>query len=119
MLAAVFGAGGASAQETLSGAQIQSALKDKSVVLNCIDGTKGTGRYTMGRNFGTIRGTYSRPRSEPVSDVGQVRAEGDRLCLRFNMLNAGEEKCFSVAKTAPGRFQFSLGFVQACEVVVR
>ena len=109
----------AHAQQAMSGADIQKALKDKRVALSCIDGTNGSGRYTMQKNSGTITGSYARPPDAPVADVGQVRAEGDNLCLRFKVLNAGAERCFGVSGAGPGKFNFSVSGVNACSVSVR
>ena len=111
-------AGFAYAQTALSGADIQKTLKDKRVALACIDGTSGSGRYTMQKNSGTILGSYSKPGAAPVADVGQVRAQGNNLCLRFKLLNSGEEKCFDVSQTGPSRYSFSVSGVNACTLKV-
>ena len=111
--------GSASAQESLSGADIQKALKDKRVSLSCIDGTQGSGRYTMQKNSGTITGSYARPPAPAVADAGQVRAQGDNLCLRFKLLNGGEERCFTVSEAGAGKFNFAVSGVNACTVAVR
>jgi hypothetical protein len=119
-IAAVFGIAGAtvSAQERLTAGAIQQSLADKRVSLSCIDGTTGSGRYVMARNFGTITGIYKRPGGESEKDVGRVRAEGDQLCLKFSILNNGEERCFSVRQQSKGRFAFTAfgGLVNACQV---
>lgn len=111
-------AGTAKAEQALSGADIQKALKDKSVSLSCIDGTNGSGHYTMQKNSGTITGSYAHPPAAPVADVGQVRAEGDSLCIQFKNLNAGAERCFGVSEAGPGKFSFSVSGVNACAVSV-
>ena len=112
-------AASAQAQQALSGADIQKALKDKRVALSCVDGTSGSGRYTMQRNSGTIKGSYAVPPASPVADSGQVRAQGDSLCLKFAKLNAGQERCFAVSQAGPGRFDFSFAGISACQVSVR
>ena len=104
----------ASAQQGLSGADIQKLLKNKRVSLSCIDGTRGAGQYTMARNFGIIRGTYAKAGEKPVSDKGIVRAQGSNLCVRFEILNAGNENCFDVFQTGRGKFQFSSSGIKAC-----
>jgi hypothetical protein len=106
--------------QTISGADIQRQLSDKRVALSCVDGTKGTGRYTMGRNFGTISGAYRRAGGEAMKDTGRVRAQGNRLCLQFRMFNGGEESCFGVVQQAAGQFQFTAagGLVRVCNVSV-
>ena len=108
----------ASAQ-SLSASDIQQSLSGKKVSLSCIDGTRGSGRYTMARNFGTISGRYQKPGSSSAeADVGRVRAEGNRLCLTFKILNNGQEQCFSVRSTGQGKFAFTAaaGLVDACQV---
>ena len=117
ILAAV--ASTAHAQQALSGADIQKALKDKRVALSCVDGTSGSGRYTMQKNSGTIRGSYSLPPAAPTADTGRVRAQGDTLCLKFSKLNGGQERCFAVSQAGPGRFNFSVAGFDACTVSVR
>lgn len=104
----------ASAQQGLSGADIQKLLKNKRVSLSCIDGTSGAGKYTMARNFGLIKGNYTKAGAKPVSDTGIVRAQGNNLCVRFEVLNAGNENCFDVLQTGRGQFQFSFSGVKAC-----
>lgn len=106
------------AQTAMTGADIQKALSDKTVRLSCVDGTSGSGRYTMGKNFGIITGTYSPRSGAPASDTGHVRADGDQLCLRFEKLNQGLESCFGVVQKGPGKFAFTVvgGLVTACEV---
>ena len=106
----------APAQEALSGAQVQAALKDKRVALTCLDGTNGSGRYTMAKNSGFIKGSYTRVGKPSAKDVGEVRAQGDQLCLRFKILNGGEESCFGVRANGAGRFQFVKAGVTACNV---
>ena len=72
----------------------------------------------MARYFGTITGTYSRQGGAAQKDVGRVRAQGDQLCLKFNVLNNGEERCFNVRAQGAGRFAFTAlgGLVNACQV---
>lgn len=106
------------AQAALSGADIQKLLKDKRVALSCIDGTKGSGRYTMAKNFGIIKGRYQIAGSKPAADTGTVRAQGNNLCVRFQLLNGGNESCFDVARTGAGRFEFSASGVRACTITV-
>ena len=102
------------AQQALSGADIQRMLKNKRVSLSCIDGTNGAGKYTMAKNFGLIKGNYTKSGAKPVSDTGIVRAQGNNLCVRFEILNAGNENCFDVFQTGRGQFQFSFSGVKAC-----
>lgn len=104
--------------QSLSAADIQKSLSGKRVSLSCIDGTRGSGRYTMARNFGTIRGKYQKPDGTSASDTGRVRAEGGQLCLTFKVLNGGQEQCFGVRSTGQGKFAFTAagGLVTACQV---
>ena len=104
------------AQQALPGANVQQLLKNKRVSLACIDGTNGSGRYTMQKNSGTIQGSYTPPGRAPIADVGEVRAQGGSLCLKFKMLNGGAERCFQVSQTAPGKFNFAVSGVNACNV---
>lgn len=107
------------AQQSLAGADVQKMLKNKRVSLACIDGTNGSGRYTMQENAGTILGSYTLPGRAAVADAGQVRAQGDTLCLTFKMLNGGAERCFDVSQTAPGKFKFAVSGYDACTVSAR
>ena len=109
-------AGACAAQQALPGADVQKLLKNKRVSLACIDGTNGSGRYTMQKNSGTIQGSYTPPGRAAIADAGQVRAQGESLCLKFKMLNGGAEQCFDVSQTAPGRFNFAVSGVNACSV---
>lgn len=106
-----------SAQD-LTGADIQKSLVNKRVSLTCVDGTQGSGRYTMAENFGTITGRHLRPGGKSEQDVGTVRAEGGRLCLTFKVLNGGREQCFGVRITESGHFAFTAvaGLVDACQL---
>ena len=106
------------AQTALNGADIQKMLKDKRVALDCIDGTSGSGRYTMAKNFGIITGQYKLAGAKPASDSGIVRAQGNNLCVKFKLLNGGNESCFDVAQTAKGKFEFSALGVRACTISV-
>jgi hypothetical protein len=63
----------------------------KRVTLSCIDGNRGSGRYTMAKNFGTIQAKYQKPDGSSAADTGRVRAEGNQLCLTFKVLNDGQE----------------------------
>lgn len=103
----------------LSAVDIQQSLSGKRVSLSCVDGTSGSGRYTMAENFGIITGSYKRPGADLANDVGRVRADGERLCLKFKLLNNGEEQCFGVRSTGGGRFAFTVGggLIDACQVV--
>src|ERR1700712_746647 len=103
VLAIVGFSSGACAQELTAG-DIQKSLSGKRVTLSCIDGTRGSGRYTMAKNFGRINGRYQKPGGGAVADAGQVRAEGNRLCITFKMLNEGREQCFGVRSTGQGKF---------------
>lgn len=106
------------AQSALSGADIQKMLKDKRVALNCVDGTSGSGRYTMAKNFGVIKGRYQRAGAKAASDTGVVRAQGNNLCVKFELLNGGNENCFDVAQTGKGKFEFSASGIRACTISV-
>ena len=106
----------ASAQQAVTAADFQKALKNRSVALSCADGTTGSGRYTMPTNSGAISGTYTRPGATAVSDTGAVRAQGDMLCLRFKILNGGEEKCFTVSQAGARRYQLSSSGFSACDI---
>lgn len=104
--------------QTLTASDIQKSLSGKRVTLSCIDGTRGSGRYIMGKNFGVIKGKYRRPDGSTKSDTGRVRAVGNQLCLTFEVLNDGQEQCFGVRSTGAGRFAFTAaaGLVTACQV---
>jgi hypothetical protein len=104
--------------QSLTGADIQKSLVDKRVSLSCVDGTRGSGSYKMAKNFGIITGRYQRPGGQSEQDVGEVRAEGDQLCLTFKLLNDGREQCFGVRSTGNGRFAVTAvaGLVEACQV---
>ena len=117
VLAAMLVASPAPAQN-VGPADVQKALGGKRVSLSCADGTTGSGRYVMGRSVGTISGTYQRPDTGPLRDVGRVRAAGDQLCLQFKMLNGGQEACFGVRQESETLFTFTRlgGLVSACQV---
>jgi hypothetical protein len=119
--AALLAASPVQAQRVLQGAELQRALTGKSLSLSCVDGTRGTGRYTMGPKFGTVSGTYQSADGRAMKDVGQVRASGDQLCLRFKMLNGGEENCFGVRESGKGQFVFTVagGLVPVCNIATR
>ena len=110
--------GSAGAQQVLSGAEIQALLKNKRVSLACVDGSHGSGTYTMARNFGTIRGRYSAANAPPVSDTGTVQAQGNDLCVQFQKLNGGNQTCFAVSQTGRGQFAFSAFGIKACALKV-
>jgi hypothetical protein len=116
-LAAVCSPAGA---QTMTVEEIQKTLAGKRVSLSCVDGTRGSGRYTMAKNFGIITGTYQRPDGTSSKDTGRVRAEGNQLCLKFQKFNGGQEGCFGIVQRAPGSFQFTAlgGLVKACDVNV-
>lgn len=115
---ATFGLGPSAFAQSLTAADIQKSLNGKKVTLSCIDGTRGSGRYTMAKNFGTIKGNYEKPDGSSASDTGRVRADGNQLCLTFKILNDGQEQCFGVRSTGQGRFAFTAaaGLVTACQV---
>ena len=120
-LATALGTGFASiayAQVGPSGIEIQKSLKGKRVAFACIDGSSGTGRYTMRRNSGTLLGSYGKAGQMPIADAAQVRAQGTSLCLRFRTLNNGEERCFDVSQTGPRSYNFSLAGISACTLSV-
>lgn len=104
-----------------SASEIQTSLIGKRVTLSCADGTRGSGRYTMGTNVGTIRGKYQKPDGSITSDIGKVRVDGDQLCLTFRVLNDGQEQCFGVRSTGKGQFAITAaaGLVTACQVASR
>ena len=118
ILAATLLSTAALAQTALSGADIQKMLKDKRVALDCIDGTSGSGRYTMAKNFGLIKGRYQLAGAKAATDTGVVRAQGNNLCVRFKLLNGGNESCFDVARTGAGKFEFSASGIRACTISV-
>lgn len=107
--------------QSLAAADIQKSLSGKRVTLSCIDGTRGSGRYIMAKNFGIIQGKYQKPDGSSASDTGRVRAEGNQLCLTFKVLNDGQEQCFGVRSTGEGQFAFTAaaGLVTACQVASR
>ncbi len=107
-----------SVAQNVGPSEVQKALGGKRVSLSCADGTTGSGRYVMGRSVGTISGTYQRPDTGPLRDVGRVRAEGDQICLQFKMLNGGREACFGVRQESEKLFTFTRlgGLVNACQV---
>lgn len=114
----ILGFSSAAFGQSLTASDIQKSLSGKRVTLSCIDGTRGSGRYTMAKNFGIIQGKYQKPDGTVASDTGRVRADGDRLCLTFKVLNDGQEQCFGVRSTGEGQFAFTAaaGLVTACQV---
>jgi hypothetical protein len=118
LVLATLGVSSTAIAQQLTAADIQKSLSGKRVTLSCIDGSRGSGRYTMAKNFGTIQGKYQKPDGSSAADTGRVRAEGNQLCLTFKVLNDGQEQCFGARSTGQGKFAFTAaaGLVDACQV---
>lgn len=118
---ATLGVSSAAFGQAVTASDIQKSLSGKRVTLSCIDGTRGSGRYTVAKNIGTIRGKYRNPDGSVASGVGRVRADGDQLCLTVKGLNDGREQCFGVRSTGGGTYDFTAaaGLVTACQVASR
>jgi hypothetical protein len=117
LLEPLFAFGGV-AEAQMAGTDAQRALKGKRIALNCVDGTTGNATY---RGDGKIIGTYSLSGKPAVKDTGTVRAAGQQLCLKFNVIDDGAENCFGVSQTSARTFTFSAagGSVPACNVAIR
>lgn len=118
---AAIGVSSAALGQTVTAADVQKSLSGKRVILSCIDGTRGSGRYTVASNIGTIRGKYQNPDGSVASGVGRVRPDGDQLCLTVKVLNDGQEQCFGVQLIGKGKYAFTAvaGLVTACQVATR
>ncbi len=119
LVVVAFAAQPADAQQAMKAADIQKMLQNKSIALTCKDGTNASGRYKMTKTAGVISGTYAKPGMQPMRDEGQVRAEGDNLCIRFKTLNNGDERCFGVTQVATNRYRLSVSGFDACDVTSR
>jgi hypothetical protein len=102
--------------DSLTGEQAEQALIGKHVDISCADGTKASGRYSMGKNSGVITGTYQKAGRPPIKQVAVTRFDGSRLCLRFR--NDDDESCFGVTRSSPSNFKFTKfgGLLNACDV---
>ena len=105
--------------QQLTAADFQKAVKNKNVSLSCADGTNGSGKYTMPGRSGIIKGSYMRPGVAAMADVGQVSAQGESLCIKFKMLNGGDEKCFGVSQTGASTYKLSTAGFTACTIAAR
>ena len=91
----------------LTSAEIQDELVGRQI-LWWEDGGWLIGRLTLGPN-GSAEISIDRP--DPQADVGHWAFRGGELCTEWSRIRSGAEKCYSVRRSANGRFVTSGGNV--------
>jgi len=98
------------ADKVLSGSEAQTRLQGRSFDFVCMDGTQGRANYQRS-GYATASYRLSNAGGEAAvaqTDRGQVRAEGDAVCIRWQTLNMGREGCFTMTERAPGSYRIAM-----------
>lgn len=112
ILAALLGAAAlatpALAEKVLSGAEAQNRLQGRRFDFICMDGTQGRASYERS-GFATASYRLANAGETAVAqtDRGQVRADGDAVCIRWQTLNMGREGCFIMTERQPGTYRIA------------
>jgi hypothetical protein len=92
----------------ISGEQAQKLLAGQRFDFHCVDGTRGEASYA---HSGLATASYRLPSAADdaamLKDQGRVRSDGDKLCIRWNKLNSGEEGCFRMTERKPGTWRIA------------
>lgn len=96
------------AEKVLSGQEAQNRLQGRRFDFVCMDGTQGRASYERS-GFATASYRLANAGESAVAqtDRGQVRADGDAVCIRWQTLNMGREGCFVMTERAPGTYRIS------------
>jgi hypothetical protein len=96
------------ADQILTGSEAQNLLAGRRFEFNCIDGTSGSASY---ERSGLAKAIYRMPNMRDiameVSDEGRVRSTGNDLCIRWQQLNSGQEGCYRMTQSSPGRYRIA------------
>lgn len=97
------------ADKVLSGSEAQTRLQGRSFDFICMDGTQGRANYQRS-GYATASYRLANAGGESAvaqTDRGQVRAEGDAVCIRWQTLNSGREGCFTMTERSPGNYRIA------------
>lgn len=96
------------AEKVLSGSEAQNRLQGRNFDFICMDGTQGRASYQRsGYATASYRLANAGESAVAQTDRGQVRAEGDAVCIRWQTLNMGREGCFVMTERAPGTYRIA------------
>lgn len=109
------------AEKVLSGSEAQNRLQGRNFDFVCMDGTQGRASYQRsGYATASYRLANAGETAVAQTDRGQVRSEGDAVCIRWQTLNSGREGCFVMTERSPGTYRISTQITgRWCDLVER
>lgn len=109
------------ADKVLSGSEAQNRLQGRNFDFVCMDGTQGRASYQRsGYATASYRLANAGETAVAQTDRGQVRAEADAVCIRWQTLNMGREGCFTMTERAPGTYRIATQVTgRWCDLVER
>jgi hypothetical protein len=105
------------AERLLDGAEAHAMLAGRQFQFVCADGTRGRANYAKS---GVATASYLLPTApddaKRLTDRGEVRINGESVCIRWQDLNGGKEGCYRMTERRPGVYRITEGAARWCEL---